>query len=440
MEIAIKAVQLILSLSLLVIIHEFGHFLFAKLFGCRVEKFYLFFDYKFSLFKKKYKGTEFGVGWIPFGGYVKISGMVDESMDKKQLAEAPKPWEYRSKPAWQRFFIIVGGVMMNVILAALIYIGIVWSVGDNYVKTEDARGGFAFSTVAQDMGFRNGDMILSVDGEKVENSMGVAPAILFGDERVVELMRDGQKMTITVTDSMVKNMLNDRSFASLRIPPVIESVGEGSVAESALFKADDRIVSIGGVKVDYVDEVSALIRSAKAGDSLKIDVIRGCCLTSLVVVPDTTGRMGVIFDSNLEEIFTISHKDYTFWEAVPEGISRGYSKIGEYIAQLKLIFTPETEAYKQVGGFIAMGKIFPGGWDWLHFWNITALLSIMLAVMNILPIPGLDGGHMVFIIFEMITGRAPSQKFMEVAQYIGFFLIISLVLLANGSDIVKLFS
>ncbi|MFI3294857.1 MAG: RIP metalloprotease RseP [Rikenellaceae bacterium] len=437
METIVKIVQLILSLSLLVIIHEFGHFIFAKIFKCRVEKFYLFFDYKYSIFKRNFRGTEFGIGWIPFGGYVKISGMVDESMDKKQLAEAPKEWEFRAKPAWQRMFIIIGGVMMNVILAVVIYICMTWAWGDQYVKTSDIPNGYTYSEVAKDMGFRNGDKILSVDGAVIENYAAIAPAIIFADNRVVEVEREGVKQTITVSDSMIKRMLKDPLFLSLRLPARVVYVDEGSAAEEALFAVGDQIISLNGSSIEFIDQFTDGL-AQRSSDSICVGVMRGADTVMLSAVVNGQGKIGVGFDGNIEGLYPISMKEYTLWEAIPEGISRGYNKIGEYIQQLKLIFNPETEAYKEVGGFIAMGKIFPSSWNWVYFWNITALLSIMLAVMNILPIPGLDGGHLIFILYEMITRRAPSQKFMEYAQYAGFIIIIALVVVVNASDLFKL--
>lgn len=439
METAIKIIQLLLSLSLLVIIHEFGHFIFAKIFKCRVEKFYLFFDYKFSLFKKKIGQTEFGIGWIPFGGYVKIAGMVDESMDKEQLSQAPQPWEYRSKPAWQRFFIIIGGVMMNIILAMCIYIGMTFAWGKQYIKTTDVPQGFAFSQTAQDMGFRNGDNIITIDGDSTENFLAIPHDILLGDKRIVEILRGGQKMTLQISDSMIKPMLSDRQFISLRMPFVVDTADQGTPAEAAYLQRGDRLIAADSTPMAYLDEFRDYFAAHKE-DSVRLTVLRGSDTVTTMVVPDLDGRIGALVNADVMSLYKISAKEYSFFEAIPAGISTGVDKIGEYIQQLKVIFTPETGAYKEVGGFIAMGKIFPSAWSWPVFWNITALLSIMLAVLNILPIPALDGGHLVFIIYEMITRRAPSQKFMEVAQYVGFFLIIALVLFANGNDLFKLFA
>lgn len=435
----IKIIQLLASLSLLVIIHEFGHFLFAKLFKCRVEKFYLFFDYKFALLKKKIGETEFGIGWIPFGGYVKISGMIDESMDKEQMAQEPKPWEYRSKPAWQRLLIIVGGVVMNVILAMFIYIGMTFAWGDQYIKTSDAKDGFSFSQTAKQMGFQDGDKILTIDGDSVESYQTIPQAILLGDKRQVEILRGDTKQTLIITDSMISMMLQDRGFIALRIPQVIGFVDEGSPAETAMLKAGDTLIAVNDSTMKYSDQFKTYFTQHKA-DTLQLAVMRGTDTIYTSVVPNDKGMIGVGLTADIKALYPISTRTYSLWEAIPAGIERGTEQIGNYIKQLKVIFTPETGAYKEVGGFIAMGKIFPDTWDWFSFWNITALLSIMLAVLNILPIPALDGGHLVFIIYEMIARRPPSQKFMEGAQYVGFILILALVIFANGNDILKLFN
>lgn len=437
----IKTVQLLLALSLLVIIHEFGHFMFAKIFKCRVEKFYLFFDYKFSIFKKKIGETEFGIGWIPIGGYVKISGMVDESMDKEQLKQEPQPWEYRAKPAWQRFFIIIGGVMMNILLAIVIFIGITYAWGDNYIKNSDVHNGYAFSEIAKEMGFKDGDKIANIDGEEIENYALIPQMILLGENRNVEVERNGETLNLTITDAMIETMLKDKGFINLRFPFSVAAIQEGSVAERAGLVKGDSLVAVNGVNMVYRDEFAAAF-SANKNQPIEIGVIRQG-VDSVMTVPatlDSTAIIGAVLGANIGELYTISYKDYTLAEAIPAGIVRGYNEIGNYLRQLKVIFNPDTGAYKEVGGFIAMGSIFPGEWSWFAFWHITALLSIMLAVINILPIPALDGGHLVFIIYEMITRRSPSQKVLEAAQYVGFFMIMGIVILANGNDIIKFFS
>lgn len=438
MEILTKILQLILALSILVIIHEFGHFMFARIFKCRVEKFYLFFDPWFSLFKKKIGDTEYGIGWLPLGGYCKISGMVDESMDKEQMAEPAKPWEYRSKPAWQRLLIIIGGVMMNFLLAIIIYIGITFTWGDRYVKTSDVKDGFAYSVQAQELGFRNGDKIISVDGQPVESYTQIQSAIILSDRREVVVDRAGEKLTITVPDESVKTILNTPGLVTLRIPFVISEVDATGSAKRAGLVAGDSLVAIDSVQMVYFDQYQESFAN-HSGDTVQMTFVRGGQQITTPITISEDAKIGVAVQADLSRSYKVSTADYTLMQAIPKGFERGISQVDNYWKQLKLIASPETEAYKSVGGFITMGKIFPGEWSWFAFWNITALLSIMLAVLNILPIPALDGGHMVFIIYEMITRRAPSDKFMEVAQYVGFGLLFALLIFANGSDVMRLF-
>lgn len=432
----VQIIQFLLSLSLIVIIHEFGHFMFAKLFGCRVEKFYLFFDWKFSLLKTKPREgkTTYGIGWIPLGGYVKIAGMVDESMDKEQLKEAPKPYEYRSKKAWQRLLIIVGGVIMNFVLAAVIYICMAWVYGESYIKTSDVHSGFEFSGSALAIGFENGDKVISVDGKSVENSARLSEEILLSSSRNVLIERDGKELTVTVTDEHIKGLLEEGIFISPRVPFIIDQVS--SAANSEVLMQGDSLTSVFGEELYFADDFRAAFASHPS-DSVTIGFVRdGVAMTADVYVDDN-GKLGV--HTLPLNIYPVTEKHYSFWQAIPVGLGQGVDKVASYFDQLGLIFSPETEAYKSVGGFITMGKIFPSGWDWRAFWSITALLSIMIGALNIMPIPALDGGHLLFILYEMITGRTPSDKFMEVAQIIGFVLIIGLVILANGNDIIKLF-
>ncbi len=432
----IKIIQFLMSLSLIVIIHEFGHFFFAKLFKCKVEKFYLFFDWKFSLFKRKLGDTTYGIGWIPLGGYVKISGMVDESMDKEQLAQEPKPWEYRSKPAWQRLLIITGGVMMNFILAIMIYIGISWVYGESYISNKDVSNGYEFTQTAQEVGFRHGDKIISIDGKVIENSGTLATAILLGDKREVMVERNGREMLVTIDDAAVGKLLKEgTSFMIPRHPFIVGSIATAQNSES--LAAGDSLVSFNGLNMRYADEFRTAF-AANSGDSVMLGLVRNGELLEERVLLDSDGKLGVT--TIFVNTYPVTERQYSFFEAIPQGISMGIDQLAGYFDQLALIFSPSTEAYKGVGGFITMGKIFPDTWDWRYFWSITALLSIMIGALNIMPIPALDGGHLLFIIYEMITGREPSQKFMEAAQTVGFVLIIGLVLLANGNDIIKLFN
>jgi len=440
MDILIRILQLLLSLSLLVIIHEFGHFITAKIFKCRVDKFYLFFDAWFSIFKFKIGETTYGMGWIPFGGYVKIAGMVDESMDTEALKEPAKPWEFRSKPTWQRLIIIVAGVVMNIILAMCIYIGITYAWGESYIKTQDVKNGYTFTQYAQDLGFRNGDKILSVGGEEIENYQLIPQAIIFNSPREVKVDRHGQVLTVNVPDSSIKTILNNPKLLDLglRFPFVIADLETGGYAAHAGLMKGDSLVAINGVQMRFFDEYRSIL-AQNAGDSVHLSFIRNGQLITLPVMVSDKGNINVQVETDLAKEYNVSTYRYSLFESIPVGIKRGVAQIGNYVKQLKLIASPETEAYKSVGGFITMGKIFPSQWEWYSFWQITALLSIMLAVLNILPIPALDGGHMVFILYEMITRRTPSQKFMETAQIIGFLIIIGIVLLANGNDILKLF-
>lgn len=444
MEIAVKILQLVLSLSLLVIIHEFGHFMFAKLFKCRVEKFYLFFNPWFSLFKFKKGDTEYGIGWLPVGGFVKIAGMVDESMDKEQLKQAPKPWEYRAKPAWQRFLIIIGGVMMNLVLAFCIYVGMSMAWGESYVKNSDVTSGYAFSEQAQGMGFRNGDKIVAVGSENIEKSEQIPMALVLSPDRraVVSRMVDSveQQVVVELSADDVNTILKSKDFLMLRYPFVVTVVMEGSPAAAAGLMAGDSLVGVDGTQMCYFDEFRTAFSEAGAGDTINLAFVRGGELMQKPVVLADGATIGAGLNLNIAQNYKISTHNYSFFEAIPAGFNRSIDQVESYFKQLKLIFSPETGAYKEVGGIITMGKIFPGEWNWFAFWNLTALLSIMLAVLNILPIPALDGGHLVFIIYEMITRRTPSEKFMEYAQYVGFILLIGLMVFANGNDVLKLFA
>lgn len=438
MEIFIKVLQVIACFSLLVLVHEFGHFLFAKIFRTRVEKFYLFFNPWFSIFKFRIGETEYGLGWVPFGGYCKIAGMVDESMDKDQMKSEPKPWEYRSKPAWQRLLIIVGGVLMNILLAIGIYIGITYAWGDSYIRTKDVEHGFMFSEVAHEIGFRDGDKVLSVGGEYVDNYGQIPAVILLDDAREVQVERDGKPVTVTIDTKYIKAMLKDKQFINLRTPFVVGKVMPGGGAAVGGLMAGDSLVAVDSVPMRWFDEFRTAFAEHK-GDTALVTFVRGAERLTAAVPVSAEGQVGAyLAGTNLADIYTVSTRQYSFFEAIPVGFTRAFSSIGSYLKQLKLIVSPETEAYKSVGGIIAMGNFFPAEWNWLQFWQITALISIMLAVLNILPIPMLDGGHMVFILYEMITRRTPSDKFMERAQLVGMVIVFGIVILANGNDILKL--
>jgi regulator of sigma E protease len=441
MEIVIKLSQFLLSLSLLIILHEFGHFIPAKLFKTRVEKFYLFFDVKYSLLKKKIGETEYGIGWLPLGGYVKISGMIDESMDKEQMALPPQPWEFRSKPAWQRLIIMLGGVTVNFILAFVIYIGMAFYYGDLYLNNSELRDGIAVtSQVGEEMGFKTGDKILEIDGEKVQKFNEVQNKILFA--KTVRIERNGEiqdiKLPIDLIDKVLKG--EKKLFIDWREPFMVGKVGDSS-ANIAL-KPKDIIKSLDGVSTKYADEVLAIAKTKKS-QTLDGIVLRNDKEIPVKIHVDANGKLGVYVASfgvtSLEKlgIYKFSKQEYGFFESFPVGIEKGKNQLLGYGKQLKAIFTPSTGAYKGVGGFKAIFDIFPKTWSWEIFWNITALLSIMLGVMNLLPIPALDGGHVMFLLYEIVTRRKPSDKFMENAQMVGFVLLITLLLFANGNDIYK---
>ena len=441
MEIVIKLSQFLLSLSLLIILHELGHFIPAKLFKTRVEKFYLFFDIKYSLLKKKIGETEYGIGWLPLGGYVKISGMIDESMDKEQMALPPQPWEFRSKPAWQRLIIMLGGVTVNFILAFVIYIGMAFYYGDLYLNNSELKDGIAVtSEVGEEMGFKTGDKILEIDGEKVVRFNDVQNKILFVKTVVVE--RDGKVTNINLPVDLIDKVLKGekRLFIDWREPFMVGKVADSS-ANTAL-KSKDIVQSLNGVKTKYADQVIAIAKSNK-NRTLDAIVLRDEKEVPVKIHINKDGKLGIFAASfkisNLEKLglYKFSKQEYGFFEAFPVGIEKGKDQLLGYGKQLKAIFSPSTGAYKGVGGFKAIFDIFPKTWSWEMFWNITALLSIMLGVMNLLPIPALDGGHVMFLLYEMITRKKPSDKFMENAQMVGFVLLITLLLFANGNDIYK---
>ena len=441
MEIVIKLSQFLLSLSLLIILHELGHFIPAKLFKTRVEKFYLFFDIKYSLFKKKIGETEYGIGWLPLGGYVKISGMIDESMDKEQMALPPQPWEFRSKPAWQRLIIMLGGVTVNFILAFVIYIGMAFYYGDLYLNNSELKDGIAVtSPVGEEMGFKTGDKILEIDGEKTAKFNDIPNKILFAKTVVVE--RNGVEQKIVLPIDLIDKLLKGekRPFIDWREPFMVGKVADSSANKTLLPK--DIIQSLDGIPTKYADQVIAIAQTKKA-QTLDAIVLRDEKEVPVKIYINNDGKLGVFAASfgvaSLEKLglYKFSKQEYGFFESFPVGIEKGENQLLGYGKQLKAIFTPSTGAYKGVGGFKAIFDIFPKTWSWEIFWNITALLSIMLGVMNLLPIPALDGGHVMFLLYEMITRKKPSDKFMENAQMVGFVLLITLLLFANGNDIYK---
>jgi len=438
--ILIKAAQLILSLSLLVVIHEFGHFLFARLFKTRVEKFYLFFDPWFSLFKVKKGETEYGVGWLPLGGYVKISGMIDESMDKEAMKLPPQPYEFRSKKSWQRLLIMIGGVVMNFILAFIIYIGILYAWGEQYLPTTSVKYGIEVDSVGMKVGFQNGDKILSVANQNVEDFQKIISTIILDKAQTVQVERDGQKVDVEISDEDLALMIKSKGVLSFRIPfdYKVAKFAKSSPAKQAGLEIGDRILGMDSLQYAYNDQFKAALRQ-NAGEEVNLQVLRDTTKMNVSMIIPETGMLGIQLDQDLEKIFEFKTIKYGFIESIPAGITRGINAINDYLKQFKLIFSPKTKAYESLGGFIAIGNIFPGAWSWASFWSMTAFLSIILGVMNLLPIPALDGGHVMFLLFEMITGRKPGDKFLEYAQIAGMVLLLTLVVYANGNDIFKLF-
>ena len=438
MVILIKAAQLILSLSILVIIHEFGHFIFSKAFKCRVEKFYLFFDPWFSLFKFKKGDTEYGIGWLPLGGYVKISGMIDESMDKEQMKLPAEPWEFRSKPSWQRLIIMIGGVLFNLILAIIIYSSVLFTWGDQYLPTRNVKFGIAVSETGKEMGLVNGDKILSVDGKEIEDFNKIVSYIVLNGAKTVEVQRNEETVIIPVKSEIIPKILKDKYLIGLRVPFGCKVIGFGkeSPARDAGLQIGDEILNINGSTFTYYDQFTDTLAHSK-GKSISVLLKRGSTEQTVPVIIGKSGLLGIQRELNIAGLFEFKTITYGFFESIPAGIIKGYNAVGNYLKQFKLLFAPETKAYESLGGFIAIGNIFPSVWDWESFWNLTAFLSIILAVMNILPIPALDGGHVLFLLFEMITGRKPSDKFLEYAQIVGMVILFSLLLYANGNDFLK---
>ena len=446
MEIVIKISQFLLSLSLLIVLHELGHFVPAKLFKTRVEKFYLFFDVKFSLFKKKIGETVYGIGWLPLGGYVKIAGMIDESMDTEQMHQEPQPWEFRSKPAWQRLIIMLGGVTVNFILAFVIYIGMTSYYGDKYIANESLKDGvWVQSEVLQDAGLQTGDKILMADGQAIERANELPYKIMMAHQLTVD--RNGENVEVTLPVDILDLLSEERQREGVlavtpRIPLIVSEISEDSPNKNNL-QPGDFINTFNGIEVTYADQFKPMIEQHK-GQTVKAVVTRDEKTQEIDLTVNDEGEIGIAYPRGLREkdaerlgLYEISHESYSLAESIPVGINKGIDRLVDYGQQLKKIVNPDTGAYKSVGGFKAIYDVFPQTWSWEAFWGITALLSIMLGVMNLLPIPALDGGHVMFLLYEIITGKKPSDKFLEYAQTVGFFILIALLLFANGNDIYK---
>lgn len=439
MDFWIKAAQLILSLSILVVLHEFGHFIPARIFKTRVEKFYLFFNPWFSLFKKKIGDTEWGIGWLPLGGYVKISGMVDESMDKEQLALPPQPWEFRSKPAWQRLIIMVGGVTVNLLLGIFIYICVMFAYGEEQIKPSDLKAGIAINPYLGKFNLHSGDNILAIDGEKIYHVNDINNRIMLrGGRKLSVLHADGSKENISLPERIEYELFQNGAFPSVTLrhkSTVVDTVMPNTPAQKAGLLKGDKFISINDQEIVFYDDIQRYLYDSK-GKKATIQIKReGKPLTlTTAVKPEGTIGFAVKTGELLDEK-SIRTVHYSFGESIGKGIDKGFHTLSDYAAQLKFIFTKKGAT--SIGGFGAIGNLFPSTWNWQIFWMNTALISIILAFMNILPIPALDGGHVVFLLYEIITGREAPQKVLEVAQYIGFILLMGLLLYANGNDLYR---
>ena len=486
----IRALQLILSLSILVVLHEFGHFAFSRLFKVRVDKFYMFFNPNFSLIRaKKIKGkwnvkffaanvpanerpkldadgdtmldakkkpvmeqipiselpegdwrkypdnTEWGIGWLPLGGYCKIAGMVDESMDLIQMAQEPQPWEYRSRSVWQRLPIIIGGVLVNFILAMVIYSAVLYTWGEEYIPLKNAKYGLQFSKTMQESGFKNGDNIVKVDGQTVEQRSDVIGKILIDGKQTVTVSRDSQLINLTLPKDFAQKVLaaNETDLVSIRFPFVVAEVSSGTPAARANLQAGDSIIGINAKQLFIFQDIAAEL-DASRNSLIEITYVRNGQIMQSKIQLDEKAKLGVAMHPYTEYL-TTKHIEYGFFASIPAGVNLGWETLTSYVKQLKLVFTKEGS--KQLGGFGSIGKMFPKMWDWQIFWSMTALLSVILAFMNFLPIPALDGGYVLYLIYEMITGKKPNDKFLEYAQTTGFFLLMALLLFANGNDIFK---
>ena len=438
MEIVVKIVQLILSLSILVIFHEMGHFFAAKIFKTRVEKFYLFFDPWFSLFKIKKGETEYGIGWLPFGGYVKISGMIDESMDKEQLKQPPKPWEFRSKPAWQRLIIMLGGVTVNLLLAIAIYITLLFAWGEQFLPTSEVKYGIVVDSLGYQMGLRDGDKILSVDNNIVEDFHAIPKTIVLEQAKTIQVIREGQTIDVRIPDNFISKLIKQKNpgLIDFLFPFEVAGFLSPSAARSSGIKINDRIIGINDTLLPYYDQFKKVILKYKT-QLIKVAVVRDQDTIRFPVKVTPGGMIGIQGKDRLS-YFKLKEKSYNFITAIPAGFIKTFENAGAYLKSIKILFSQD-KAYESVGGFITIGSIFPPTWNWEAFWSLTAFLSIMLAILNVLPIPALDGGHVLFLFYEIIFRRKPSDKFMEYAQYAGMIILFGLLIFANMNDIYKLF-
>lgn len=432
----VQAFQFLLSISILVVLHELGHFIPAKLFKTRVEKFYLFFDPWFSLFKIKKGETEYGIGWLPLGGYVKIAGMVDESLDTEQLKNPPQPWEFRAKPAWQRLIIMLGGVVVNFILGFLIYGLMLYYYGEEYIPADGLKYGIHADSLAREIGLRDGDLIIGIDGKPVENFQQIPIQILLNDPKYLDVVRNGETLKIDIKEDLVTKLIRKQgAFIEPAIVPIVDSVIPASPALNAGLQKGDRIIAINDHRVYDFQDFAAFLKLYK-NDEVVLSVIRsGDTIKLNPVTPDKNGKLG-FFVQDITKQIDIKIEKYTLAEAIPQGVKKGTSTLVNYVKQFKLV----PKAPDSIGGFYTIAKQFDETWNWRKFWAFTAMLSIILGIMNLLPIPALDGGHVMFLIYEVITGRKPGEKFLQYAQVIGMILILALLIYANMNDVQRIFA
>jgi regulator of sigma E protease len=437
---ATKTAQFILSFSIIVVLHELGHFIPARLFGARVEKFYLFFNPGFSLWKKKIGDTEYGLGWIPFGGYVKISGMIDESMDKEQMNKAPESYELRSKPAYQRLIVMLGGVIVNVILAIVIFIGIAWFWGDNFLPAKNLSYGIHPTEISKKMGLQDGDIIVGLDQKELKDFFELESKIVLEDAKTIQIKRGDSTLSLAIPTTVaaeLANANNSTAFVVPMFPVIVDSIGKTAVVVEGSFQKNDTLLSINGQSVKYQHEFIEVKK--KYSDSLvTILAKRGMDTVKIRTLINNKAQLGLFVKLPMQ-LFKTVHQEYSFAEAIPTGIQRCFTTLDNYVTGIKQIFTGKVNPNDSLGSLISIGNTFPSQWDWERFWTLTAVFSIVLGFMNVLPIPALDGGHALFILFEMITGRKPSDKFMEYAQIAGMVLMFGLMLYALGLDFWRLF-
>lgn len=443
MEFLVKLGQFLLSLSILIVLHEMGHFILARAFKTRVEKFYLFFDIKFSLFKKKIGETEYGIGWLPLGGYVKISGMIDESMDKEQMAKPPQPYEFRSKKAWQRLLIMLGGVLVNFLLAMVIYVMVFYTWGEKYVPNQNLQYGVMVDSLAGELGLQNGDKVLMLDGSEVDRWENIPGDIWLNEVQQITVQRDGKIVNLDVNEDILPVLSKESVMIVPRIPFVISEVVVDMPAGKAGILPGDRIVGLNGKDIQFWDQFKDQMKGAR-DKQITVEALRDGKEMEFTMTSDDEGMIGVAPRLDTAFLFAVYNEveiHYNFFESIPAGLQKGYETTTKYLKSLEKLFKPKKyKAHESLGGFITIGSIFPATWDWQSFWNLTAFLSIMLAIMNLLPIPALDGGHVMFLLFEIISGRKPGDKFMEYAQLVGMVLLIALLLYANLNDVIGLFN